>query len=133
MFHDDLTCGLQLFPKLTYDHIRLTSYSKMNVKLAAQVLSSTVGNTMTQYGSPEFTETAKFCCMMDSFFDIVNIRNTSEFETKSKPNLRPIYSPDDDRLSWLVNDFLGYFTTWKDSIENCPGAFDKTAKDEMFI
>ena len=70
MFHDDLLCGLQLFPKLTYDHIRLTSYSKMNVKLAAQVLSSTVGKTINQYGSPEFVETARFCCMMDSFFDI---------------------------------------------------------------
>ena len=59
MFHDDPTCGLQL-PKLTYDHIRLTSYSKMNVKLAAQVLSSTVGNTMTKYGSPDLQKQQSF-------------------------------------------------------------------------
>ena len=106
MFHDDLTCGLQLLPKLTYDHIRLTSYSKMNVKLAAQVLSSTFGNTMISPDSPEFAETAKFCCIMDKFFDIVNIHNTSDCKTKSKPNLEPFYSPNDHRLTWLVNDFL---------------------------
>ena len=105
----------------------------MNVKLAVQVLSSTVGNTMIQYGSPEFAETAKFCCTMDKFFDIVNSRNTTEYKTKSKPNLQPFYSPDDERLSWLVKDFPQYFTSWKESIEKRPGEYDKAAKDKMFI
>ena len=31
------TPGLALIPKLTYEHISLTSYSKMRVDLAAQV------------------------------------------------------------------------------------------------
>ena len=41
----------------------------MNVKLAAQVLSETVGKLLYEFGPPEANGTAKFCCMMDSFFD----------------------------------------------------------------
>lgn len=33
-------CGLSILPKLTAEHIRLNSYSKMKVKLAVQVLHS---------------------------------------------------------------------------------------------
>jgi len=135
MFHEDLECGLQLLPKLSYDHIMLTSYSKMNVKLAAQVLSTTVSKTIKAYGSPESAGTAKFCEMMDTFFDIVNIRNKTEYVTKLKPNLEPISSPDDPRLSWLLNDFLRYFEHWKKSIQNRPSSkFEKSAaRDKMFI
>ena len=43
LYYEDLECGLKLLPKLTHDHIKLTSFSVMNVKLAAQVLSETVG------------------------------------------------------------------------------------------
>ena len=35
-------CGLHILPKLCTEQAKLTSYSIMNVKLAAQVLSSTV-------------------------------------------------------------------------------------------
>ena len=133
MFHDDLNCGLQLLPKITYDHVKLTSFSKMNVKLAAQVLSSTVSKVMSEFGSPDSAETAKFCLMLDTFFDIVNIRNKTECVTKAKPNLKPISSPEDPRLSWLLNDFLGYFKDWKESIEKRPGQFDNTARGKMFI
>jgi len=44
IYYEDLECGLKLLPKLTRDHVHLNSYSKMNVRLAAQVLSSSVGN-----------------------------------------------------------------------------------------
>ena len=37
IFYEDRECGLHLLPKITYEHIKLTSYSIMNVKLAAQV------------------------------------------------------------------------------------------------
>ena len=39
----------QVFPKIIYEHIKLTSYSIMNVRLAAQVLSSTVSNVLSNY------------------------------------------------------------------------------------
>jgi len=133
IFYEDRECGLKLLPKLTFDHVKLTPYSVMNVRLAAQVLSNSVSQILTEYGSPDSKETARFCLMMDSFFDIVNIRSKSESKLKSKQNLKPFSSADDPRLSWLVNDFLGYFHSWKQSIENRPGKFDKTAQAKMFI
>ena len=56
------------------EHIKLTPYSIMNVKLAAQVLSSAVSKTLTSYEPPEAAGTAKFCLLMDNLFDIMNIR-----------------------------------------------------------
>ena len=54
----------------------------MNVKLAVHVLSSTVSKTLTSYGPPKAAGTATFCLLMDSFFDMINIRNiqSPEFE-----------------------------------------------------
>ena len=43
---EDLECGLQLCPKVTTEHINLTPYSLMNVKLAAQVLSTSVSTAL---------------------------------------------------------------------------------------
>ena len=45
--------------------------------------------------------TAKFCLMMDMFFDCLNVRNTSEFKDKLKPFLKPQDSVDDVRFDWL--------------------------------
>ena len=39
LFIDDLDCGLNLVPKITNDHIRLTPFSVINVRAATQVLS----------------------------------------------------------------------------------------------
>ena len=88
---------------------------------------------MKEYGSPDAIKTSRFCLMMDTFFDIVNIRNNYEHVHKLKPNLKPFDSPNDSRLSWLTNDFLDYFNDWLVSIENRPGNYDKTAKSKMFI
>ena len=41
----DLDNGLKELPKLTQDHINLSSYSKMTVRFAVQVLSETVANS----------------------------------------------------------------------------------------
>ena len=41
-YQADLDQGLKLLPRLTTDHIKLNDYSKMKVRLAAQVLSSSV-------------------------------------------------------------------------------------------
>ena len=133
LFYEDVECGFRVMPHLTYDHNRLNSYSIMNVRLAPQILSSHTSKALLDYGNVDVKETAKFCSMMDEFFDIVNIRNDIEHKTKRKPNLKPFSSPDDPRLSWLVKDFLGYFTNWKKSIKNRPGDFDKDAQAKMFI
>ena len=45
----------------------------MNSKMNAQVLSSTLSKVLLAYGPPEAAETARFCSLMDCFFDIMNI------------------------------------------------------------
>ena len=76
IFYEDTKCGLYILPKLSNEHIKLTPHSKINVRLAAQVLSSTVSKVPLVYGSPEAKKAAHFCSSMDCFFDIMNIRNT---------------------------------------------------------
>ena len=96
--------------------IKLNPYSIMNVKLAAQVLSSTVSKTLTSYGPPEAAGTATFCLLMDSFFDIMNIRNIQSHEFERKPFLAPFTSVSDDWFGWLQNFFLKHFEDWLTSI-----------------
>ena len=82
IFYEDRECGLHIFTKLSYEHIKLTPYSIIKVKLAAQVLSSTVSKRLSSYEHPEAAGTAKFCLLMDSFFDIMNIRTFSPMNSK---------------------------------------------------
>ena len=132
IFYEDRECGLHILPKLSYEHIKLTPYSIMNVKLA-QVLSSTVSKTLTSYGPPEAAGTAKFCLLMDSFFDIMNIRNIQSHEFERKPFLGPFTSVSDDWFGWLQNFFLKYFEDWLASIQQRPGNFSRNAHSNMFI
>ena len=46
---DELENGLKLNPKLTINHTQLSSFSCMNVKLAAQILSATNANTLNNF------------------------------------------------------------------------------------
>ena len=61
--------GLKTLTKLTNDHMNLTPYSVMRVRLAAQVLSQTLGICLNDLGPPEAAGRAKFCIMMETFFD----------------------------------------------------------------
>ena len=133
LYYEDVNCGLRLLPGLTNDHINLTSYSVMRVGLAAQVLSSTVSSVLQNYGGPECQQTAKFCMMMDHFFDCLNVRNTTEHTLKRKEFLKPYSSVEDERFLWLQEDFLGYLANWKSSVENRVGNFDAVAKAKMFV
>ena len=68
-FYQNLEDSCKLLPQLTQDHINLTSYSKMNV----QVLSRSVSNVFNDWGPAGAKETPKFCRMIDSFFDLLNV------------------------------------------------------------
>ena len=105
LFTDDLECGLHLISKITADHIQLTSFSVMNVRLAAQVLSESVYHALYNFGPPEAAATAKFCHMFDKFFDCLNVKNTDEATTKLKPFLKEYRPPDDERFIWLTDTF----------------------------
>ena len=97
---EDLDCGLQLCPKITTEHIKLTPFSVVNVRLAAQVLSTSVSIALKSFGPPEATATAKYCEMFD------NVRNTKEYISKQKTFLKPYTSVDDERFQWLMETFL---------------------------
>ena len=125
--------GLKYLPKLTKEHFQLTLCSVMNVRLAVQVLSFSIGKVLQEFGPPDGEGTAKFCILMDSLFDCFNVRNTEEFIRKRKPNLKPYSDPQDEPFDWLKNDFLKFFKDWKNSIENRPGNFSKQAKSSMFL
>ena len=130
--HRDMDFHLSMLTKLTSDHINLTPFSVMRVRLAAQVLSETVGTVLKSFGPPETEGTGEFCLMMDKFFDCLNVRNKEEYKDKRKPFLKPYESVDDIRFAWL-DQFLNYFEQWKQSIEDRPGDFTQNAKSNMFI
>ena len=69
----------------------------MRVNLAAQVLSASVAAVTKSFGPPEATATAKLCEMVDSFFDCLNVRSSTEHERKRKPFLVPYTSLTDGR------------------------------------
>ena len=133
LFTDDLECGLHLIPKITAGHIQLTSFSVMNVRLAAQVLSESVYHALHNFGPPEAAATAKFFLMFDKFFDCLNVKNTDEATTKLKPFLKEYRSPDDERFTWLTDTFLKYFSDWQYSINANPDPLTKNAKANMFL
>ena len=99
IFYEDQECGLHIFPNLCIEHIKLTPYSIMNVKLVAQVLSSTVSKVFLKYGPAKAAGTAKFCSLMDMFFDIMNIREINSHKFELKPSLLPFSKVDDPRFS----------------------------------
>ena len=80
----------------------------MNVCLAVQTLSSTTAIALRNYYDTETYHTAEFCDMMNSFFEMLNIRNNKEHITKLNSNLKPFTSTDDERLEWLQSTFLEY-------------------------
>ena len=90
--HDqDLECGLKLSNKLTSDHINLTPFSVTRVRLAAQVISETVGSVLNSFGPADAVETAKCCLMMDNFFDCLNVKNTMEYKVLQKPFYKTLH------------------------------------------
>lgn len=73
LYYKDVDNGFKLLPRLTYEHINPNAYSKMRVNLAAQVLSASVASVLKAFGPPEASATAKFCEMVDGFFDCLNV------------------------------------------------------------
>ena len=85
----------ECFQRLKLEHIKLTSFSKMRVDLAAQVyvfihlaygnliihtkvLSQSVATAIKLGGGEEASETAKFVEMCDKWFDAMNVHNYTQ-------------------------------------------------------
>lgn len=114
--------GLYIGRNLKYEHTKLTSYSRMNVRLAAQVhihnygtirkvhlshaqvLSKSVADTFSSLRTTsaslvdDTTETERFCRIFNKWFDCMNTRSIIEGHIKRNEDLHPYSSPDDERL-----------------------------------
>ena len=108
--------------------MHLNSYSVMTVKYSVQVLSKTMFVALSQYGSPDESEAARFCHMINKFFDWLNVRSTTAAVKERNIFLQPYSNVDDQRLHWLGNTFLNYLYEWKENIEARRGNFAKTEK-----
>jgi hypothetical protein len=105
LFYQYAENGLKLMPRLTYDHIKLNSYSTMRVNLAAQVLSASVAAVLKTFGPPDAEATSKLCEMVDSDFDFdcLNVRSTTEHQRKRKPFLAPYTSVNERMISLAIS------------------------------
>ena len=99
---------LRLVPKLTKQHMELPAFSKMKVKIAAQVFSNTVQAAMMTYVCSghlpqEACQTAAFVKNMDSLFDMFN--STGKHDVKLYKRALQDNSPSFEYLCMMTDIF----------------------------
>ncbi|XP_072047274.1 uncharacterized protein [Amphiura filiformis] len=114
--------------KLSMEHVELTPFSRMKVRLAAQVLSETIACALPESESV----TREFVRIFDKFFDVLNVRSPHEGAWHNKPNMKPYRSLEDPRLQWLTVDFIKYLEDWEKAAMARPN-FTKAQKNKMCI
>ena len=97
------------------------------------MLSKSVMIVLQESGNEEVLETARFCGMMNDFFDCTNVRSLTESVRKKNQFIKPYESPDDERFAWLVDVFLKYLNDWKQSTLDRPGSFSADERGKMFL
>jgi hypothetical protein len=90
LYYSDQEFGLHALPKFTLDHIVLTSYSKMKVKLTTEILSRSVV-TLRESDNKEVLGTAMVCQMLNDFFDCTNVRSTTEYTRNRNMMIKPYF------------------------------------------
>ena len=128
----NLKKALKGAPNIRDEHVDLTFHSLIRVNLAVQTLSATNARILNHDLGPDTSETSMFCSLMNTFFDVMNVRNTKEHQIKINPNLKPYETIDNERFDWLKTVFLKYFDDWEANIAQRQG-FTKTEKEKMFI
>ena len=103
----------------------------MHVSLAAEIMSEKVACALERYIGPHTMKTVKYIRRMNTFFDCVSTHNLSEAARTRNENKRVYTSPDDKCLNWLTYKFLGYFTAWKENVNNRAGYFSKSELSAM--
>ena len=132
LFYSDQEFALHTLPKLSLDHIVLTSYSKMKVKLATQVLSRSVAIALEESGKEDVTGTAQFCRMMNDFFDCTNVRSLTE-HVRKRNHFKPYELADDERFAWLKDVFLKYLDDWKESTVQREGEYSADDRGKIIF
>ena len=127
-----LGLGLKLVLKLKYEHVNVTLYTVMNMRLAAQVLSETVRKVILVTGSAEVAATANLCLIMVKFFGCLNVRNTKDHKIRLKWFLRPYRNINDIFFAWL-DEFFQYLENWKTFTLERIGNFSQQDCEAMFL
>ena len=123
------TPSLAMLHKVKFEHVNLTSFSKMRVDLAAQVstverilyssqcsiytlplqvLSSSVANALRVTLKDKATQTAYFCEIFDKFFDCLNVTNFDAGKRSRNAFKSPYRSEKDFRLKVRLTPGLQY-------------------------
>jgi hypothetical protein len=105
----------------------------MKVKLAIQVLSKSVAIALEESDNEEVSGTAMFCTMMNTFFDCTNVRSKTEYIKKRNDSIKPYFSCDDPRFTWLTDVFLKYLEDWRRSTLTRPGEDLPDERGKMFL
>ena len=129
---EDMARQLSKLPRLKHEHIRLSPQLRMRVRLAAQVLSSSMSNAIHMRGKPEMAETANFCKMMDRWFDCLNGRYLDHGIKQRKSDLLPYRSVNDPRFDWLEGSFLTWLAEWENEIASLSD-MTTTEKKKMML
>ncbi|KAK3933217.1 Transposable element P transposase [Frankliniella fusca] len=126
--------------KLTFGHVRLTAFSRMNVRLATQTMSASVAKSLSDYKNDEsFLGTVtdsliQFLQVVNKFFDCLNGSHDPEGRrNKSNPFLLPYTSIEDERFKILKEEVLGFFEEWKVDARNREGNFTNEDRERMMI
>lgn len=105
--------------KLTMDHVTLTSFSKMKVYYAAQVMSASVAKALRKYKNHDLLKgfdaeaTAYFIELVNDWFDCLNAdASVLDGKRADNTNLHP-YMPGDPRFDFLLKKFMLYFDDWE--------------------
>ena len=134
LFNSDQEFALHSLPKITMDHIVLTSYSKMKVKLATQVLSKSIAISLRDSDNDEVPGTVTFCEMMNDMFDCTNVRSKTEHARKTRKYfIKPYTSCDDERFVSMKNVVLKYLENWRESILSRPEKYTADERGKIFI
>ncbi|KAK3932751.1 Transposable element P transposase [Frankliniella fusca] len=125
--------------KLNQAHVRLTPFSRMNVKLATQTMSASVVQALVSYEQDSRfnglinSELKNFNLIVTTFFDCLNGSNDPDGKrNKRNSHLQPYYSLQDERFKILKQDVLGFFQEWHDDAEQEVG-LSKEAKERRTI
>lgn len=79
------------------------------------------------------TGTIEFLSMINKWFTILNVKNTSYHKRSRNEDAAHFTSVDDSRLVWLENDFLSYLEEWKNSSSDSQQFISKETYDVIVL
>lgn len=111
---------------LTRKHLEPSSFEKMNVLHAVQVFSPAVSATLeymknnnfrliSQVDFSEAGPTVRFMKNVYKFFTVHDISDKTQHLRRNNPDSMMFYSPADERLRWLRDDFCKYIQEVQES------------------